>query len=128
MDERVIQSLVNIIEKYDYHPLCIEDIQILAFRSGNLKRFINIFRKNTEVLEEFGLDAVEHPNFEKLKRAKQLYSMRIKCDKFNIRILYTHNSGKIALLLCCFYEKSGTKETYDKYIPVALERLKEMEE
>ena len=43
MDERVIQSLVNIIEKYDYHPLCIEDIQKLAFRSGNLKRFINIF-------------------------------------------------------------------------------------
>lgn len=128
MDERTIQAIISLLEKYDYHPECIQEIMDLILYRGIISQFYKMFRKNTEVLMGDEADVLQHPNFEKLKKANNLYSMRIKCSKANLRILYTYRKGKLALLLCCFYERSDSKETYEKYIPIALRRLKEMEE
>lgn len=128
MDERKLQKLKELFDEYDIHPECIQEIIDLVVKSGKLNAFYRIFNKNTEYLRRLSDDIYNLSNFEKLKDATDLYSMHIKNSQMNLRIIYSDKSGKIALLLCCFYEKSDSKDTYRKHIPIAKKRLKEMEE
>lgn len=127
MDEQKLQKLKELFEEYDIHPECVQEIMDLVIKSGNLGAFYKIFNKNTDYLRRLSDDIFNLSNFEKLKDATDLYSMHIKNSQMNLRIIYTDWSGKIALLLCCFYEKSDSKDTYKKYIPIAKKRLEEME-
>ena len=129
MDDKKTDLLDQLFERYSVHPECAEEIRTLVISSGNEKRFLNTFTKNTLYLTQFGHDVILYSrNFEKLKNAKDLYSMKLKIPQLNLRIVYTYKKDKLAILLVGFCERSDSKETYDKYIPVAYKRMKEMEE
>ena len=128
MDNRIPQSLEQLLEKYDFHPECLNEIIGYIKGSGRVLDFYRQFSHNTEMLRKLGINATENKNFEKLKKAENLYSMRIKTRGMNLRIIYTYRNCKLALLLCTFHERSDSKDTYRKYIPVAQKRMKEMEE
>ena len=128
MDDRISQSLEQLFKQYYIHPDCINDIRDLILGSGNERAFFKLFAKNTAMLNECGQEVIKNRNFEKLKHAKDLYSMKFKLPKQNLRIIYTYKAGRLALLLCSFYERSDSREKYSKYIPVANKRLRDLEE
>lgn len=128
MDNRITQSLEQLLEEYDFHPECLNEIIDFINGNGRVLDFYRQFSHNTDILRDLGINATETKNFEKLKKADNLYSMRIKIRGMNLRIIYSYRNRKLALLLCTFHERSDSKDTYKKYIPVAQKRMKEMEE
>ena len=121
--------LVELFSKYDFHSECKNEIYELLIDHSVTKDFTRLFQKNTEILEQLTYRATYNSNFEKLQGedAKDLYVMKFKSPHLNARIIYTYIQGKLALLLCCFYERSDSEDTYHKYIPIANARKKEME-
>jgi hypothetical protein len=74
MVDKKTDLLDQLFERYSVHPECAEEIRTLVISSGNEKRFLNTFTKNTLYLTQFGHDVVLYSrNFEKLKNAKDLY-------------------------------------------------------
>ena len=81
------------------------------------------------MLKFLGTNAIETKNFEKLKNADDLYSMKFKGKNMNLRILYSFDKTTSTVMLHCFYEKEGSgKDNYASHIPIAIERRREMEE
>ena len=128
MDRSKKQIIQDLFEQYDIHPDCVDEIQRLVIDKKIGKAFFRILQKNTRFLQDLGYSATKAENFEKLQGSNDLYSMKFKGHNMNLRILYTYKQGKLALLLCCFYERSDSIETYAKYIPTAEKRMKEMED
>lgn len=126
--QKAIQELMVLLEGVYAHPKVPKEICDLVLGTGKEKEFLKTLSRQLEVAKLLGENVVKHPQFEKLKDCKGLYSMHIEGKEFNIRILYTLNRrGEI--LLHCFYEKEGkTVSEYSSHVPVALTRMKEMEE
>ena len=106
-----------------------ELIEIIK-ESGVENKFFKVFQDRIKVLKDHGLESIIlFKEFEKLKHYENMYSMRIKISRaINIRILYSYlDNGEI--LLHCFDKKSDSKvNDYVSHVPVALERLKEINE
>ena len=128
MDDRIKQSFEQLFRQYYIHPDCYREIQELICGSGNERKFFRLFYKNTAMLHESGKEVTKNKNFEKLKHATNLYSMKFKLPNQNLRIIYTYKAGRLALLLCSFFERSDSKDNYSRYIPVASKRMRDMEE
>ena len=127
MDEKSITKLQDLFSYYDIHEGCIEEI-FGIIDNRQTKTFINLFQQRTEQLKALGMRVTQTNNFEKLQGAPGLYSMKFKSPEINLRIIYSYNMEKPVMLLCCFYERDDSKETYSKYIPIAKKRKREMEE
>lgn len=93
-------------------------------RSGDLRKLRAHFKVRLQYLKTHWDGAVQHSEwFEKLSYDKNLYSLHIATVS-NLRILYVLHAHQ-AWLLCAFAEKNRTKrDSYQRYIPVAQQRLK----
>lgn len=107
---------------YVYKTLNIE-LKELIEESGYKNEFIKKYRRSLKLLENLKDNCIIHKTFEKLRNAKNIYSIRLKGQK-NIRILFTFaqiNSRDIVILLYPFQEKDNknNKTSYRHAISIA---------
>lgn len=98
---------------------------------GQEKVFFSLLIKNLNHLKEMKKEELTNlKSIEILKHYTEFvcYSIRIKnSSTINIRLLGTFDENMF-LFLVAFYEVSGKgKNSYKKYVPIALQRLKEYE-
>lgn len=126
---RVEEELIKLFAKFDSHEDVYGEIMELVVRKGRTKIFNKILQKNIEMIEQMGREVTKLKSFEKLQGVNDLYSMKFISKGMNIRILYTYKGDHYTILLCCFDEKNDSSvNSYDKYIPIALTRMRELEE
>lgn len=119
------QELFELLNRVKFHDAVIEEIKSLVVKNGITKQFVKMFAKNIEMIETLGLDVVHTNNFEKLKDANGLYSMKFKGKNMNLRMLYSYDIDTNTIMLHLFYEREDSrKERYEDHIPIALERMK----
>ena len=121
-----LDFLANIFDNlnFRFHEKCISEILELLHNSGSERKFLAAFETSLVNLDKLGRGVCAHKNFEKLKNC-EFFSMRIRIEKNNYRILYAHE--KEAVFLLAFYERGGKRKTdYTSRIPVAKKRLEEM--
>lgn len=112
------------------HPEFISEFSNLVQNAGLEVRIARSLLTRMEQIRACGLDFLcssGNPNFEKLKGSGSgLYSIHIKGNNMNYRILLTcTSSGKI--LLHTFYERGGKRNSnYAKAIEIAKKRMQEM--
>lgn len=128
---KVINELYELFTRFRCHEDVPKEIMELVVSKGvgATRRFHSLLEKNISMIEMKGREVTQLKNFEKLKSANDLFSMKFKGNDMNLRILFSFDGESFVVLLCCFDEKSDSgKNSYRKYIPVALERMKELEE
>lgn len=121
-------DLLKIINQYNFrvHPLCVEELYNLVIGKGFEKKFYIDFQTRLGILAHQGYQATKTSSFEKLTGSRGIYSMKLKSDQYNIRILYGYNNNS-ELFLLAFEEKSGKRTTdYSNQCPVAEQRLEEL--
>lgn len=117
------------ISEYIYcHPEFNDDLEEIISKSGEETQFVRKFRKALKFLENLKKNCTNQSQiFEKLKKEKYLYSMRIK-DKHNVRILFSffeYGKKEIVILLYAFPEKSPATKKNPKSYSYAIEKAKE---
>lgn len=127
---RFFEELTRISESHHviFHPDAAREAMKLINKSGNEKRFIRQFATRLDELTENGIKAIESKNFEKPSKAIDIFSMKFDTSEYNFRFLFAFDSqGEI--ILCCFIEEFGKNTTsYQRFLPIAKKRLKEMKE
>lgn len=109
------------------HEGFVDDIQKLVMGTGNEKEFFRMVIKGIQLVKELGNDVLRLKNFEKLKNAEELYSMKLKGSRFNYRVLYTFGENSNTILLHLFFERDDAgKGRYETHMPIALERMREL--
>ena len=112
------------------HPKCEEEIRSIVEKDARREKFESDYKIRLDYLHEHREKAILHRKwFEKLSSAgSPLYSMHIAAIN-NMRILYIFADSYI-VFLCAFSEKSKgkKKDSYAAYIPIALQRIQELEE
>ena len=112
-----------------YHDDIIDEIFDLVIGSGIEKPFFKKLITNIELVKSLGARVVETKNFEKLKDAEDLYSMKFKGKNMNLRMLFSYDVESSTIMLHCFYEREDSgKDRYSSHIPIAIKRKKEMVE
>jgi len=114
-----------------HHPKFEDDLKGILEKSGLRGDFIEKFRRKLYYIEKDMNKATRFRWFEKLKE-KDLYLIKFAMVK-NIRIICTVTDApirKIVVLLCAFEEKNNNKgkDSYSKYISIALDRQREIKE
>ena len=112
-----------------FHNAVIDEIFDLVMGSGIEKPFFKKLITNIELVKILGARVVETKNFEKLKDAEDLYSMKFKGKNMNLRMLFSYDAESSTIMLHCFYEREDSgKDSYSSHIPIAIKRKKEMVE
>lgn len=102
-----------------YDGKCSKELESLFKQYPSLSK---TFAIRVEALRGMGSYIITAPHFEKLKEAN-LYSMRLKMKRPNVRILFCFNEAMDeAVFLKVFYEKS--EKSYRQAIKVALDRAR----
>lgn len=131
MDVRYyLQNILDSVSDIKYHPDLVNDFEELLNNTGLLQDFASKFFFNLLILSDKKEKTHNYysNNFEKLKTEDDMYSMRIKLKGCNARILYSFLSDG-TILLHCFYERGGKKNTdYTKAIKIAAKRKLELEQ
>ena len=123
------KKLSELFSKFQYHEKVLDEIEELIIRKGLTAPFLNMFQNRIEMIEALGKNIIQLDSFEKLKDVPDLYSMKFKRKDMNLRILFSYDEISQTILLHCFYEKQDSgKDRYERHIPVAMQRKKEMEE
>ena len=105
------------------HEKLERELQDFFDTSGQKDDFARLYRTNLKILSDLKNKCVTvRAKFEKLKNAKDIYSMKFKL-KQNIRILFMFHQDGTILLLTAFYERES--KDYSKAIDIAYERLKQ---
>ncbi|RKJ39526.1 hypothetical protein D7X94_11825 [Acutalibacter sp. 1XD8-33] len=125
--EKFIALLVAALHGISVHQDLILELLGILKSSGSEQAFLDILIARLKFLDERGIHAVRHQEFELLDQG--IYSMHLARKEFNIRILYCFLSDGRPALLCAFFERAGHKDTdYTHEIPKAVQRRKELEE
>lgn len=124
-----LRQIIGIIcEQMDVvmHPKFVNEFCDLVENTGIENRVGRKLLQRMETIRQVGLDNLcssGNNNFERLKGDGQgLYSIHIKENNINLRILLSQDiNGK--LLLHTFFERSGKGNTdYTKHISIAISR------
>lgn len=124
---KYLQELSSHLSGFLVYDELIQELIPIVKASGNAKRFFSILYRRLDFLKTYGKNAQEHhEEFERLNA--DIYSLHIKSQFFNVRILYSFlEDGTI--LLRAFEEKSNKRVTdYTNQIPLAQERLQAIKE
>lgn len=87
------------------HELVIDEIITLVVNAGITSQFIMLLEKNLTMIEELGVKIIQTNNFEKLKNADGIYSMKFKGKNMNFRMLYSFDKDFSVIFLHCFIKK-----------------------
>lgn len=125
--KELITRLIASLEAFILHSSLIEELMGELKHTGRESEFLKILLTRLKYLQEQGPLAIHHKEFERLN--DRIYSLHVTGTSFNIRILYGFLPEKRPVLLLAFFERAGHRNTdYQKHIPAAESRLKEMEE
>lgn len=125
---KVLNALIELQKNIKAHPKVVSEISELIFKSGHEREFFKLFEKRLQQAKTLKHEVTLLNEFEKLSGYPNLYSMHLQSKNFNIRILYSYFE-KDEILLHCFFEREGKLHTsYDVHAPIAIDRIKEMEE
>lgn len=128
----ILQLIARIFSNYLFHPRCMDEIKALLLKElrGKEARFFNVLQAQFNNIHEFGPMISQVDSHERLKHcSKPYYSIHLKQNQFNIRLLAYITLENPPLFLGIFYERSGKSATdYSQWIPVLDNRLKEMME
>ena len=119
------------------HPCYEDDLKALIEKSGFKDKFCGLYKQRLKFLDEHsGLITQRRSWFERLRYTEtELYVIKFKAQK-NIRVLFSfveYQQVQYAILLYPFEEKESKKRgkkstSYDAAIPIALDRLREVQE
>lgn len=106
------EQILNLLNNFEYEEKLLSDITDAFQYSGKEAEFLIKFITALKILNEYGINAtrVNRKMFEKLKEAKGLFSMRLKGENFNFRIIYSFTESG-AILIHGFEERAGKKKT-----------------
>ena len=93
-------DLLKLFRLFKYHDDVLSEVMQLVVNKGLTTVFISLLRKNIKMMEELGGDVTRLSNFEKLKGADGLYSMKFKGHDMNLRIIYSYDGNSCTVLLC----------------------------
>lgn len=125
---KVLYALTESLKDIKAHPKIGTEIVDLILGSGHEREFFKLFKKRLDQAKLLKHEVSYLKEFEKLSGYPNLYSMHLESNNFNLRILYSYNQ-RDEVLLHCFYEREGKLHTsYDLHAPIAIDRMKEMEE
>lgn len=131
--DAALQMLMKLLEEghIRIHSRCVDELIVLLNSSikGSEKDFFRRFVTLLIQLNDLGKKIVNIDNHERLSHAieGEWYSLHIHTKYINLRILSSF-IGNEPVLLACFNEKSGKrKSSYQNYLSVLPDRLKEME-
>lgn len=86
------------------------EMDAIIKRSGMRDRFQGLLRKRLNFLCEYGRKCtLKSDMFELLKEGHELYSMKFKGFRLNIRLLfkfYDLGNGEVSIIVCSFIERS----------------------
>ena len=123
MDELLLDNIT-------YHEDLLNDINKIIGRSGQKKRFMQVFLARLQEINNNDVaDLLKSKNYEVLRHCKDFtcFSARIKSNQLNCRLLFKIENQKI--ILCCFDKKSDSEQTnYSPAIDRAKNRLNELRE
>lgn len=123
------QKLYELLNRVSIHDDVIDEIEELVVKKGITKQFVRMLDKNIKQIEELGTDVTYTNNFEKLKDANGLYSMKFKGKDMNLRMLFSYNECTNTIMLHLFYERDDSRrERYEKHIPIAIKRMENWRE
>lgn len=128
-DKEFLRQLIAALSSICVHDRLLAEIKEELKRSGHEREFVSILLQRLKFLREYGVHAVQHPQFEPVAHGKHgVYSMHIESRYFNIRILYGFLSNRQPALLLAFHERAGHRKTdYTGKDVVAAKRLAELE-
>ena len=122
-----LEELCKKLSGFKIHALLIDELISIMRESGSEASFINQLVYCLNILDDLGVMATNHKNFEPLENG--VYRMRMKNGHYNIRILYMFSSDKSPVLLHAFYERAGHQRTdYSGKIELARKRFTELKE
>ncbi|WP_308541798.1 type II toxin-antitoxin system RelE/ParE family toxin [uncultured Oscillibacter sp.] len=122
-----MRELCKKLSSFKFHAELIKELLPIMRESGNESSFINQLVYCLSILDDLGVLATNHKNFEPLGNG--VYSMRMKNGNYNIRILYMFFPDKSPVLLHAFYERAGHQRTdYTGKIKIARKRFTELKE
>ena len=127
---KLLNNLNDNFKNFKIHPDLLNDITSIITQSGNEMQLLKKLNTSLNFLKQYGNMAHLQPtrNFEKLKEEDNMYSMHLRSNSFNIRILYSFLSDG-TVLLYGFYEREGKSITdYSSAIKFARNRLNEIME
>ena len=126
-------SLNVILNKYQdfvFHDLFISELSSLLKKelSGHEREFTRILLRQFHYINSFRSHVNNTDNNEKLKHANGAYSIHLQQKNFNIRFLiHVSPDDTTVYFLSAFYERAGKgKTSYDEYIPILEQRLREL--
>lgn len=123
------QKLAELLEEVEFHEAVLDEINDLVLKKGIVAQFIRIFEKNIALIKELGKSVTATKNFETLRGAEGLCSMKFKGKDMNLRMLYSYDESSNTIFLHLFYERDdSSNESYKKHISIAKKRMNEREE
>mgnify|MGYP000887669465 CR=1 FL=1 len=124
--KKFLKTLIELLHSFSVHSALLTELLEELKHSGNEVSFITILEARLKFLNEHGIEATVHKEFENIE--KGIYSMHLSGNGFNMRILYGFIDGAPALLYA-FHERGGHGRTdYTGKVDVALQRLTELKE
>ena len=127
--KEIITMLLKLFEQFQndiyFHPSLLKEILALLNKSGYESDFFRILVVRLQALADLGIDVYTQKEFENIGGG--LFSMHLTGKGFNLRILFAFQPDKTPALLTCFNERQGKRvSSYDPYIRIANQRLKEV--
>ncbi len=117
----LLTGLGNIL----HYPSFEMELLALIAGSGKEDKVVTLLKARLYALSVYGVGATVLKEFENL--GDGLFSMHLTGSDFNIRILYAFLPNRQPVLLSCFYEREGKKNTdYTGPIREASARLEVM--
>lgn len=121
--------LNELLSRVKIHEDVFEEIESLVIKKGITNQFVRMLEKNIDKIEVLGAYVTKTNNFEKLKDANGLYSMKFKGKDMNLRMLYSYDEYTNTIMLHLFYERDDSKrDRYENHIPIALKRMESWRE
>jgi len=122
-----LKKLKERLSSFEVHSNVIGEIADALKKSGNEVLFLSILLTRLQTLDDYGIEAVRHSQFELLGQG--VFSMHLESKQFNVRILYMFSSSSDPILLHAFYERAGHSATdYTGKIKLARQRFAELKE
>ena len=122
-------KLLELLSRVKFHESVLDEIEELVVKKGLTNQFVRMLENNICKIETLGADVTKTNNFEKLKEANGLYSMKFKGKNMNLRMLYSYDEYTNTIMLHLFYERDDSRrERYENHIPIALKRMESWRE
>jgi len=127
-----ITELLYLLKDFYVHHRCLLEFKSLLKKelSGKADSFLQVLITQLKLLSDLGSRIITVDDHEKLKYSDHdIYSIHLKRNQFNIRLLVIFDKMSNPYLLTVFFERSGKKASdYTDKTRIAYQRYVELQE